>query len=326
MTSDTARAGRMRRLASGLLKVAISVGLMALLLRAIHWREISAVFAHIKIGWFVLALLLFQLGVVVRAYRWQILLRAGGVTAPLGLLARWYFIGSLFNTILPTGFGGDVVKTVALGRGSARPGVVLGSVLLDRFSGIAMLMLPGIVALLFAPGAISPTVRWLLWGLFGGCALVVLLMARRSWALALQRRVPFVARFKAGQWLLDAIPTYGLRPLLASFGVSLLFNTILIVINLFLGLAVGVAIPWTYYLLFVPLISISLVLPSFGGLGVRELSYVALFTQVGVAAATATAMGLLFYAVTIGAALTGGILYLTPAAWWESAPMPVGGT
>ena len=73
-----------------------------------------------------------------------------------------------------------------------------------------------------------------------------------------------------------------------------------------------------------PLISISLVLPSFGGLGVRELSYVALFTQVGVTAATATAMGLLFYAVMIGAAFIGGIFYLTPAAWWESSPVLVG--
>ena len=210
------------------------------------------------------------------------------------------------------------------GRAAARPGVVLGSVLLDRFSGIAMLMLTGVVVLLLAPGAISPTVGWLLWGLFGGCALVVLLMARKAWALALQRRFPLVARVKAGQWLLDAIPTYGLRPLLASFGVSLVFNTLLIVLNICFGLAVGIAVPWTYYLLFVPLISISLVLPSFGGLGVRELSYVALFTQVGVTAATATAMGLLFYAVMIGAAFIGGIFYLTPAAWWESSPVLVG--
>ncbi len=317
--NDQPRPDRRRRVAADLLKVAISLGLMALLLRTIHWREISSVLAHIHFGWFAVALLLFQLGVIVRAYRWQILLRAGGVPTPLSVLIRWYFIGSLFNTVLPTGFGGDVVKTVALGRYAARPGVVLGSVLLDRFSGIAMLMLTGVVVLLVAPGAVSPAVGWLLWLLFGGCALAVLLMAQPAWAVALQRRFPALARVKAGQWLLDAIPTYGLRPLLASFGVSLLFNTLLIVLNICFGLAVGIAVPWTYYLLFVPLISISLVLPSFGGLGVREFSYVALFTQVGVTAATATAMGLLFYAVMMGAALIGGILYLTPAAWWKPA-------
>lgn len=317
--NDQPRPDRRRRVAADLLKVAISLGLMALLLRTIHWREISSVLTHIHFGWFAVALLLFQLGVIVRAYRWQILLRAGGVPTPLSVLIRWYFIGSLFNTVLPTGFGGDVVKTVALGRYAARPGVVLGSVLLDRFSGIAMLMLTGVVVLLVAPGAVSPAVGWLLWLLFGGCALVVLLMAQPAWALALQRRFPALARVKAGQWLLDAIPTYGLHPLLASFGVSLLFNTLLIVLNICFGLAVGIAVPWTYYLLFVPLISISLVLPSFGGLGVREFSYMALFTQVGVAAATATAMGLLFYAVMMGAALIGGILYLTPAAWWKPA-------
>lgn len=319
MTAST-RATALRKRLNGPFKLAISLALMALLLRAVHWREIFAVLTHIHAGWFALALLLFQLGVLVRAARWQILLRAGGVPAPLALLVRWYFIGSLFNTVLPTGFGGDAVKTVALGRYAGRPGVVLGSVLLDRFSGMAMQMPIGIMALLLAPGAASPAVGWLLGLLFGACALIVLLMARRDWALALQRRFPAVARVKAGQILLDAIPTYGLRPLLASFGVSLIFNALLIGLNICLGLAVGAAIPWRYYLIFVPLISVSLVLPSFGGLGVREFSYMALFTQVGVTPAAAAAMGLLFYAVTMGGALVGGILYLTPAAWWKPAP------
>ncbi len=302
-----------------LLKVGASLLLIILLLRAVDWRKIGAILTHIHFGWFLLALLLFQVGVAVRAFRWQILLRAGGAPAPLALLVRWYFIGSLFNAILPTGFGGDAVKTLALGRSVTRPGLILGSVLLDRFSGMVVLLTAGAAVLALAPGAISPAVGGLLWGLFGGCLLIVLAMTRRDWMLAVQRRLPWLTHIKAGQWLLDAIPTYGVRPLLASFAVSAVFAVLLITINLCFGQAVGVQVSWTYYLVFVPLISISLMLPSFGGLGVRELSYVALFGQAGVPAAAAAVMGLLFYAVSLAAALIGGIFYLTPAAWWEPA-------
>ena len=51
----------------------------------------------------------------------------------------------------------------------------------------------------------------------------------------------------------------------------------------------------------------------------RELSYVALFGQAGVAPAAATALSLLYYAVTLGSGLLGGLLYLLPTS--EPVPM-----
>ncbi len=56
--------------------------------------------------------------------------------------------------------------------------------------------------------------------------------------------------------------------------------------------------------------SLALLLPSVGGIGVRELSYVGLFTQIGVASETAFAMSIIIYAVTVATGLIGGVMLL----------------
>jgi hypothetical protein len=61
-------------------------------------------------------------------------------------------------------------------------------------------------------------------------------------------------------------------------------------------------------------VSLSLLLPSVGGLGVRELTYVALFGLIGVPEERAFALGILVYAVTFATGLIGGLIYLLQGA------------
>ena len=50
------------------------------------------------------------------SFRWQLILRAKRFHISLGRLFRFYLIGTFFNAFLPTGLGGDVVKTFYLYR------------------------------------------------------------------------------------------------------------------------------------------------------------------------------------------------------------------
>lgn len=302
-----------RRYLSHILKITISVVLLAALLRSVEWRHILAELRQADLAWVALALGLFVTGLVVRAWRWEGLLSAQGVRAPLRVLIRWYFVGGFFNTVLPTGFGGDVVKTYALARYSDRPGAAAGSVLLDRFSGILSLLMMGWSALLVAPGLVTPAVVWLIWALLTGALIALGVMASdvQTW---LKKRVPWLTQNRMGRALLDAVPAYGLRPFLRALAISFLFNSLLIAVNVCLAYSLGLRLHLVYFLIFVPLISLSLLLPSVGGLGVRELSYVTLFRQAGVAPAAATALSLLFYAVTLASGLLGGVMYLWPTS------------
>jgi hypothetical protein len=62
------------------------------------------------------------------AWRWQVLLVASGVRAPLSITVRQYFIGVFLNNFLPSTVGGDIAKVYLLRAGlrvSARDRVYL---------------------------------------------------------------------------------------------------------------------------------------------------------------------------------------------------------
>jgi hypothetical protein len=98
--------------------------------------------------------------------------------------------------------------------------------------------------------------------------------------------------------------------------VGIIFNVLLIAANVLIGTALGLELPLPYYMIFVPITSLVLVLPiSFAGLGVREGTYVFLFTQVGAAPEVALSMSLLVYVLgTVVPGLIGGVIYLLRGA------------
>ena len=86
--------------------------------------------------------------------------------------------------------------------------------------------------------------------------------------------------------------------------VSALFNITLFGLNYFIAKALGVDIPFMYFVAFMPVLSLSMLLPSVGALGTREGAYVLLFGMAGVSQPIAMAMSLSFYLISV---LTGGI-------------------
>jgi uncharacterized membrane protein YbhN (UPF0104 family) len=98
--------------------------------------------------------------------------------------------------------------------------------------------------------------------------------------------------------------------------VGVLFNVLLIAANVFIGEALGADLPPQYYMIFVPLTSLVLILPiSFAGLGVREGTYVFLFSQAGMAQEVALSLSLLVYALgTVSPGLVGGVIYVLRGA------------
>ncbi len=141
-----------RKRLRGIIQITISATLLALILRQVHWAEVWDALRRIDLVWLAVAWGLFLLGVVVRAARWQILLDALGVHRPLHELTTWYFVGSFFNVILPTGFGGDAVRAAELSQDTGRPGPVVNSVIVDRYLGIMVLLAMGLVASSVAAG------------------------------------------------------------------------------------------------------------------------------------------------------------------------------
>jgi len=301
-----------RKQLRGIIQIALSGLLLGLILRQVHWAEVRDALWRIDLRWLASAWGLFVAGVIVRAARWQVLLDALGVHRPLGELTTWYFIGGFFNVLLPTGFGGDAVRVAELAQDTRRPGPVLNSVVVDRYLGLMVLLAMGVAAALFQPGVAPAGVMLLTAGLFGGGLLAAWLL-RRGWWTCWGARADFLGRavrLLRLPALAEALAPYDRPALVRGLVTSLAFNLLQIGWNLAIAQGLELHLPVATYLAFVPLTAVALMLPAFGGLGVRELSYVGLFGSVGVPQAAALALSLGVYIITVATGLIGGALYL----------------
>lgn len=300
--------GRLR----GLIQITVSLVLLALILRQVRWAEVWDALRRIDPRWLALAWGCFLLGIAIRAARWGTLLTALGIRRPLRELALWYFVGGFFNVILPTGFGGDAVRVAELAQDTQQPGPALNSVVVDRYLGIMVLLAMGLAAALLWPGVAPTPVVLITALLFAAGLFAVWMLKQAGWRRLADRSDLFGAVIRAARLprLAEALTPYNRRTIVLGLAISLAFNLVQIGWNVAIAQGLGLPLPLASYLVFVPLTAIALLLPAFGGLGVRELTYVGLFGQIGVSSAAAMALSLGVYIITVATGLVGGVLYL----------------
>jgi uncharacterized protein (TIRG00374 family) len=301
------------------LKIAVSIGLLTFIFSTIDIQAFLQVIRAANRWWLLAAFVGLIVGVVLRAWRWKILLDAIGVVVPIGELTAIYFIGFLFNNILPSGLGGDAMRMVELNRHSERASDAVTSVLVDRFLGLSALQAIALVALLLNWNSIPRPVAYFTVTIFVGGLVGGLLLINRRLYLGLQTRWGLFRRMTKIKMignLFESFQSYPLPALGRSYLVSLLFNVLLIAVNAFIGLALGAEATLAQYAVFVPITSIVLIIPiSFAGLGVREEAYRQLFGQVGVPPEIAVAMSLTYYFLgNVCTGIIGGVVYLIRSA------------
>lgn len=295
-----------------LLKIGISLGLLVLLVWKIGWRETWDTLRQADARYLVAAWGLYLFSMVLRAYRWQVLLQIQKLEVPLSRLTSLYFIGTFFNSVLPTGFGGDVVRMYELSKQSDQGTESVSTVLVDRLCGFVVLFIMASLALPFGYHLIPPLVS----AMIVGITVLTLLGVWMAFSDGVWRwlsAVPLVKRLigmpKVQQFRIS-LAAYRTRAISGALLASLAFNVLLMVFNYLIALALGIRIsPW-YFLIFIPIISFLLTLPvSLSGLGVREGGYVLLFGQAGVPSSLAFALSLCVYAAAVATGLIGGLLY-----------------
>jgi uncharacterized protein (TIRG00374 family) len=311
-----------RKSLGSVLKILVSLGLLVVLLKQVGWREVWETLHRVRLFYLlVMAFALALLGIGVRAYRWKILLDALGMHVSLARLTSLYFVGTFFSDFLPTGVGGDAVRAYEVAQQTEDGAGAVGTVLVDRATGLLMLFLMASMALLFGYRLVgSQVVGVILLLTVAGWGGSILLM-RRDWPLRVSpslrrwleglRLLRWVDKVRQVQGVYDAVHACGSRAIAAALGVSFVLNLLLIAINYLIAVSLGVQVSLWYFLLFVPIISFLLVLPvSVSGWGVREGGYVYLFAQAGVAAPVALTMSILFQSLQLALGLIGAVIYI----------------
>jgi hypothetical protein len=303
----------LRKQLGNLVKLLISIGLLLMLSRLVDPQAALAVLADADLAMMALAVVLFQATQVIRAYRWRALLRAVDVDVPVWRLVYLYYVGTFFNTFLPSGFGGDAVKMYELNRYSHKGSESVGTVLVDRLVGLVALFGLGLLAWPFAVRALPRLEGFILLGVC--CAGLA-----GSWLLFQRRLVERLLRVLPGKVgvamnrLYAAVHACGTRALWRALGYSVIFNVVLFAMVYVIGLALGVHLPFLYFAALMPIISLSMLIPSVGALGTREGAYVLAFANTGLTTAPkAIAMSLGFYLVNVITGVIGALLYAANA-------------
>lgn len=304
-----------RKLLLHLLRIAVSGGLIALLVAQADPRQIWQVWRGIDLRLLALALLLQLLGIALSAAKWRVLLRAHGQALSFRWLLNLYLIGQFASNFLPTVVGGDAVRVVQLGRRIGSYSAASASVFLERLTGfvalagLANLALLGLLQTELL-GANQPLL--LLTVGFGLVALAALLAV--FWAARFQRMVGrFVPAFARAplQRVADALTDYAPRgrQLVLVLGLSLLFQCLWVGLHAVCGLALGLSAPLLLYTLMATNTDMVGLAPVFvNNLGAREMVFLLYLAPLGVGSAQAVALALLIFGVRLLVSVLGGLV------------------
>lgn len=300
-----------------LLRVFISVSLIAFLLSIANLTELWEALKSASIWFLLIALVLAFSRVFISAFRWRIMLSPKGMRVPFVSLTSFYFVGSFFNMFLPTVLGGDVVRGYELARYSRRAVDSAATVLMERIIGFLALFLICWISLLIGFQKLEGTNILVFIGVMSFAfivTLVVLFNARLMQRILSLTRI--IKRWNVEGRLKETFNSVhafarARGVMFKAFVVSLVFQFVGIISTYVISEALGLGVPLVYFLMVMPIIWVIMMVPiSIAGLGVREGAFVLFFTQQGVSTENALLLSLLFFGLTVVIALVGGIIFL----------------
>lgn len=302
-----ARAAKRRAIRFAIQLLGTSAGFLWIGL-TVDLRAVGQAMRTLPLTSFLAAVALSVVGLFVGAARWQVLLRAYGAPAipRFSRLAHLYFVGFFYNTYLPGGVGGDVVRGVVTREsfGDAGATRALTVVLVERVLGLGgLLALVAAVLVIAPPRGFEGVAGFAILGVLGALVGV----ASIAFARRLGPKLPgVIGRLASSLPTLVNVPAFAL-----AFAMSLLTQSIVglggyvILSGLTDVLSMGDAF------VIAPLASATAFLPfTVGGAGAREAAYVFVGEPMGLSATDATAASLLVWAAQLVVAAMGGIAQL----------------
>ncbi|NOQ64247.1 MAG: flippase-like domain-containing protein [Methyloprofundus sp.] len=248
-------------------------------------------------AWFA-ALFTYLLAQILSSIRWQLIAQSLGLHGSFNQYLDLYFLGMFFNLFLPTGMGGDAVKSYHLGKRHSNHLNSAYSILFDRLTGLCALLI--ICAFALWHVALDETLNLII---IAATTLSVggLIFAPSIFKL-LQRVLPQLSRWISPLQQLYHSP----MRLLLIFMMAIAIQLIGLSIVIGLGTLLAIKLSWSFYIVCWTLITLATLLPiSINGLGVREAGFVYLFQTQGIDSEQAITLSLLTFLIPLLASLFG---------------------
>jgi len=299
-----------------LIRWAAGLGVLALMALVLPFGELTAAIGRVPASTWALSLPAYLALHLVGAAKWRLLLGAAGSGLPLVGAVRCHYYGLFGGTFLPSIVGGEVFRVgLALRLARVPEGVLVGTAA-ERILDIVSLGIITGVGVILLPRALDGPAADVLTALIicGAAGLLVLFCCLPLLKRAPRRVKRLLVRIRR------PLQTMGAHPLqlAAALTLAIGMQALLVLLNVYLGRACGLDLPYEVWLFAWPLAKLSALVPlTQGGLGVREGALAVLLAPLGVSATSAVAAGLAFRAVILIGGLAAGAIgfllrYFTP--------------
>ena len=307
----------MKKKISVAIRILISVGMVAFLVWSMrgNYHQIAGTLAKTSPVIFAGAALLFVLNVNLFSTRLRLLLLGEGLRIALGRVIQLSFIGFFFNNFMPTAVGGDIVKAYYVYRQTKEAAKSFISVFMDRFIGLFSFICIAVLALPVAWKGIDGSLRKVVI-IFAACGvgafLVILNDAVAKIILKLLSKFKLMNIGERISKIYRAVHEYKNKKklILLAIGVSAASQCIYFVTVYLLIRSLGINLPLGTVFIIMPIVSATSMLPSLGGLGLREGAIVLLFGPI-IGTDNAFSVSILLLATLLGISFIGAIIYIS---------------
>ena len=256
------------------------------------------------------------INLIPRTYKWKLILAVQKIYVPFKTLLIFSFTSSFFNMFLPTAYGGDVVRAYDVSKYSNKKLESVTSILVDRGSGALALFLIAAFALLFGYALIQD-IRLVLFtiGTLSLILVFIIIIYNKEEIKKIKIITKVITILDRKDILKNSYDTFHIyryhrRESIEILALSFLAQVIAILYYPLIAYSFGLDVPFVYFLVVIPIITVILMLPiSIGGIGVREAAFIFFFKNVGVLPYEAVSMSIVAFGLTIIWSLIGGVVY-----------------
>ena len=313
-----------------ILRFLICLGLIYFVISKVDYEPLKAIVRDIRIEFCLALIVLIYLQDIIMALKWRVLLLAKEIQLPLTKIIQVDFASKFLSLFVPSTISLDLFRAYGLAKAGASKKQTAASIIVDRALGLfALIIVANISVLLFYKAISIPEVAFTSISTLVGFVAFVLIINSRFVIGFLSRYEATIKKYKILHKLEElrgSINEYKLHKtkLVKVFLLSVVIQTLRMVVYYVASLAVNANVPFQYFVIFTPIVMFLVMLPiSLAGVGIRESGFVYFFTKVGVLGTIAFAIPALVSLMVVISVLPGGLIVAVKGLALKKQPVQV---
>ncbi|KAA3657428.1 MAG: UPF0104 family protein [Chloroflexi bacterium] len=299
-----------------IVRLVITIGLLYFLVSRIGTEQLKTVFNSLNPIYLAIIFGLLLIDTIIRSLNWRLLLQVQSYQIPVAKMIYSYMVGGFFGAFIPSSLGTDFARALLVTQQhKVTSHKSMAAIVALNLINLLALCIIGLISSVLVLLIMDNSSFAILVILVSAAYLVlfpVLVKGRIIYPEKLMKNSIISKFMRKLQDFSDALNQYAVQRniLFKAIGLALINQSFSIIIVYSISLFLDLKIGFVYFVMFIPIITISRLIPiSIAGLGAEQGIFVFFFAQVGVLPAESFLISLVLSISILLFSLSGGVLY-----------------